>query len=265
MTSIDDILIEKYLRKELTDEERQDFMKRMNTDLDLKEKFELERQLHEAIGEGTWSFAEHGNSEEVQKYAKAFGHKESQDIKQHILKAQNQYNRSKKALQIRKFILYPLAAAVTFLLAFYGLRPIPKTSEELFKEYLTQSEIPTNIARGDNRVLSELEEGETYFNQENYLEAEKAFSRILESGYADGTLYIKLALSQIQLKSFEKATSTLDQLIASDLLDSEKGYWFKSLMFLAKDEPFQASEILRIIIDKQLYNHRLAAELLSEL
>lgn len=265
MSFEEDILIEQYLKGELSDIEQASFSERLTTDAEFREKVDFERQLFETLNGETWSFAESENSPESEEYKALFRSEEVNAVKATITEVNDRYQKNEKFRRLSKWFLYPLAAAIAFFAAFYLLTPSSKSTQELYFTYLEKSEGPSLNTRGQEDVNQALVIAESYFENEEYSKAASSFTEVLATGYQDGSLYIGLSISQLKLERFGEAELTLNQFINSDLIDGEKGYWFKALLFLARDEPTKTISILQSIIDKEYFNMDLAKELLEEL
>lgn len=264
MSLAEDILIERYLKRELTEAERAAFLERLAVDGDFKEKVMFEKQLFESLNENDWSFNEKGYSVELKAYQAHFESDEARDIKATLFNANERYQKRQKDRSI-KWFAYPVAAAVLFIVAFFGLRISHDSSQELFLTYLGKPEIGSLTIRGDENLNSDLIIAQAFFDNQEYERAESLYDNILKNSSRHSAIYINLAICQIHLKEFENAHITLDQLLNSDLLDSQKGYWYKSLVYLASDEIDKSKELLNGIIDNDFFNHELAEQLLKEL
>lgn len=263
MSLTDDILIERYLKGELSESEEANFSQRLLSDPEFKDKVLFEKQLFQTLNEGDWSNAETGESAEAKAYEELFKSEEVQGIKHGIALANDTYKKSKSS-RITRLFFYPMAAAV-LILVFFLLRPSPPTSLELYNSYLEKTELQTLNTRGEEQSNERIDNAQLLFDHENYEDAIAQYLKILESEFNHSVVFINLALAQVQTDNFNDAISTLDKLIQSNLLDAEKGYWYKSLVYLAIDQVDKSKELLRIIIDHSYYNSALAKELLTEL
>lgn len=72
-------------------------------------------------------------------------------------------------------------------------------------------------------------------------------------------------LSEIELSKYLEAEKTFDSLINSDLIDAEKGYWFKSLLYLKNNKILKCKTLLNKIITESLFNKEKAELLLVDL
>lgn len=261
----EDIWIERFLKDELSESEEKDFRERMSSDTEFREKVAFERQLFETLNQEDWSFAETGASVEFEAYKALFQSDEARNINQTISEVIDKHQGTSKVRNLRKWIFYPVAAAITLVAVLFGVDHFGRSSEELYVSYLDKSDLPSFSTRGDDITQKELLTAQSYLNNKQYDKAEPILSNALESGYEDGALYINLAICQMQTQKYDKAESTLNMLIASNLLDGEKGYWYKSLLYLAIGKTDKSKEALNSIIDNSYFNQEAAKELLEEL
>ena len=87
----------------------------------------------------------------------------------------------------------------------------------------------------------------------------------LKNNSSNSNLYLYLGISQMELNQFEESQKTLNSLINSNLIDSEKGYWFKGLLYLKSNRINKAKIMLQKIIDNSYYSHLKASEILIKL
>ena len=72
MSLEDDILIEKFLREELSEKERQSFMERLSSDPNFRAHFLMEKQLFDSLNEESWSFVKATENGEIEAYESIF-------------------------------------------------------------------------------------------------------------------------------------------------------------------------------------------------
>lgn len=258
----EDYLIERFLKDELSKDEREIVEARIASEPEFAQKVVFERQLFETFNEEDWSRIEEPD-EEVNAYAELFGTKESKTIEGVIASSAAAYKDAKTKTPRRPMWLYAAAAAILLVLSFYFLLPGKVASEELYLTYLDKTELPSLVTRGD--AAAEQMKGQGYFENREFEEAEQLFNDLIQNGSQNGAFYIYLSLAQAELGEFDEALATLDELIQSDLLDSEKGYWYKSLVYLKSDQSNEARRLLKLIIENGYYNQTLAEALLDEL
>lgn len=256
----DDILIERFLNGQLSEEENTSFLERMKSDAKFKDQVTLEKQLSESLNDDSWSFLEDANDPEVKEYEAILRSKESQHIKKSITEAQVAFSKSHESKK-KNWLAYAAAAVITVLIVLNIFSNDEIDSQELYKNFLNKTDLLALVERSDYSNLSSAQE---YFDKKNYKEAARILSLVVDS-LNNANAYLYLAISQIELKEYSNAESTLGQLINSDLLDAEKGYWYKSLLYLKSDQTQKLKEELKTIISNSYYKKEEAKKLLSKL
>ncbi|PKH50683.1 hypothetical protein CXF68_08225 [Tenacibaculum sp. Bg11-29] len=263
MSLEEDILIENYLKEALSESEEKDFSERMSNDDSFREKVIFEKQLFETLNESDWSFIENTNSEELKTLDSVFKSDDVKKTKEAISMAYEKYSSSKKKTLKLSYIA---AASVAILIAVYSLFYTTNYSpNELYAVYIQPNELHSNISRGEESKIKDLAIGETYFNDKNYSKALPVFVKVLPENKNNASIYLYIAISQIELSKYNEAKATLDNLINSDLIDAEKGYWYKSLLFVKSNQLQEAKEQLKFVIKNSYFKHKEAKELLSKL
>lgn len=256
----DDILVERFLKKELSKKESASFLLRIKRDTDFREQFLLEKQLWQTLNDKEWSFAHNIDNSDVQEYEELFKSSEAQKIKSSIYKASKSYKNSK----IKNRILYSSVAAVflffsIFMYNFYE----EKTPQELYSFHISQVSLPAIINRGNHNQYKNLAKAQTLFENKEYKKSITLFSQELDKTNSTSSIYFYLAIAQMETNQLKKAENTLNDLIKSDFIDSEKGYWLKSLLYLKSEDLIKCKKLLQFIIDNSYYNHIKAKELIS--
>ncbi|WP_299159998.1 tetratricopeptide repeat protein [uncultured Tenacibaculum sp.] len=263
MSLEEDILIEKYLKNQLSEDERKGFLEQMSVDASFKEKVVFEKELFETLNENDWSFSENVNSEEVEELEAIFKSDAIKEIKESISLAQEEYKKPKKSTVK---LIYLAAASVALIFTAYSLFFTVKTApNELYAEYIQPNELYSNISRGEGDLVQSLIEGETYFKEKKYAEALPIFIKVLPSNKNTASIYLYTAICQIELDKFVEAETTLNALINSDLIDAQKGYWYKSLLFIKSKQIEKAKKQLEFIIENNYFKYQKAEELLTKL
>jgi tetratricopeptide (TPR) repeat protein len=264
----DDILIEQFLRNELSENERQEFLERVKNDSSFREQYLLEKQLFESFDKNDWSFAEKVNEKELNDYAAVFKSDEILNLKEVIQNTKNKQSVGKQMNKGRIISLFSsLAAAV--VIAIFVLKPILSPSvldtNSLYISYSDFNNLPSFTERGIDDTNNLLVDGEKFFKQKKYKEAVVTFEEFLKENKSESGAYIYSALAQAELKNFDEAIEILDTLKKSDLIDAEKAYWYKSLVYLKSNQTEKAKKELQYIIDNSLFNKQKATELLDKL
>lgn len=144
----DDILIERFLRNELSKKEEESFLERMDSDALFQEQVLLEKQLFESLNDDSWSFLEE-NTDEVKEYETILRSAEAQKIKEAISQVQKEHSTSTKKPQKKKWFMYSAAAAIAlfFMINIYNVKD---SNQELFSFYLQETDLLALVNRGDS-------------------------------------------------------------------------------------------------------------------
>jgi hypothetical protein len=260
MSSEDDILMNQFLRGELSQEEQQSFLKRLSSDTEFQKEFLYEKQFFDSLNKDSWSFLKDSNAPEVKAYETLLKSKETQQLKNAIKEAQEHY---KKAQNPKKnWILYVAAATVITLFSVLIFNGKEENPDELFASYIEKADLFSLVDRGGNDSIFSL--AQSSYDTKKYRRVVELLFPTLDSTN-NSNVYLYLAISDMELGEFSEAEEVLDKLIASDLLDSEKGYWFKSLLFLKAKQLEKSKRQLQLIIDSSYYKYKEAKKLIKKL
>nr|WP_321236354.1 tetratricopeptide repeat protein [uncultured Psychroserpens sp.] len=263
MSLEDDILIDNFLRGLLDENEQANFNARLQTDVDFKASFELEQALWLSQSNTDWSFVKE-QSEAVNVYKKLLD--EDHNL-QNLKKTLNLANLEFKERPAKKksFNFYYLTAACILILISLSLFFNQNISnQELVNDYLNTSNLPSFVSRGDAST-DDLIKAQKFFENEEYQKSLDIFETALKTSGVNASVYLYSGIAQMKLKQYNAAELTFNKLIESNLLDAQKGFWYKALLYLEQDKVEDAKTILNSIVSKSLYNHTNAKELLNQL
>ncbi len=259
----DDILIENFLRGNLSEKEKEDFLIKLKIDSDFNEKFLFEKELFETYSEDEWN-SKNLNPELVKEYKELFQNSETQQLKTVIDKVQNKFQESPKKKVFTKRIIYLSAAMIALLFTVYTLIPKSISNQDLYFAYIQKDKLPSLISRSTNET--DLVIGQEYFENKNYKESLRIFKKEFEnSNVKNANIYLYIGISQIELNQFENAENTFDLLINSDLIDAPKGKWYKALLYLKNNQTEKTKRLLQEIVNEKSFNYILAEKLLIEI
>ena len=260
MSLEEDILIERYLRNELSKEERKSFVERMDNDVLFKEKVILEKQLSETLHEDSWSFLEETDHPELKEYEILLRSKETQALKESINEAHKEYKKSQRFS--KNWIFYVAAAVVIVFFSTTIFDFAPKSNQELFDKYMQKTDLIALVDRsGYDSIFSIAQKA---FDNKNYQEVTSSLSQIVDST-KNSTVFLHLAIAEIELEKFDAAEKVLNKLINSNLLDNQKGYWYKSLLYLKSNQIEKSKKELNTIIENSYYKYKEAKQLLKKI
>jgi len=261
MSIEEDILIEHFLRNQLSEKKRNDFLDKVANDQNFREKFLLEKQIFETLNEEEWSYASKIDTTEVEEYTTLYRNNADR-IQQVIHKATLNHKRKNKTKRLVYFSA-AVAALLAILINFY-LQKNQYTIDEIYVNYST-NELPSLVSRNSKEVDPDLAFAESNFKNKSYREALIYVNKLLEKDKDNSTLYVYKAISHMEIDEYSLAEASLDTLINSDLIDSEKGYWYKSLLYLKTKDVNKCRQILSVIIENSYFKNNEAEQLLKDL
>ncbi|EDP72164.1 hypothetical protein FBALC1_13722 [Flavobacteriales bacterium ALC-1] len=261
MTMEDDILIDNYLKGLLPKGEEQSFLERLASDTDFNEKFNLEKQLFDALDENSWSFSELDNSD-VKEYKKLLEDDDLQNLKKTLTQVNSEFN-SEPQIDNRRLFYYLAAASIIIFLGFQFFFNQNVSNQDLYNDYVALNDLPSFVSRSDDK--DELAKAQSLFENKKYKEALVVFKSQLNSTESKGSVLIYKGIAQTELGNYNEAEKTFNILINSDLLDAEKGYWYKALLFIKANRVEDAKQILDKIVSNGWFKSDKAEELLKEL
>lgn len=260
----DTTYIEDYLHGKLSDKESKAFLSRLEADEAFKKQFEFEKQLLDTLNEDSWSYADK-NDPEVQAYKSALRSKEVSAFKESIGKVSKSYtDNSTQQGKSKTLIYYVAAAVIAAFIAFQFMFNQPQSGEELYYSYIAMDDLPGFVTRNES-TQTDAFKAEALFKQKDYDASIPLFQNLLASNKNDARPYLYLGIAQAEIENYEQAIAVFDELISSDLLDAEKGLWYKALTYLKMKEKKKALELLHKIQTESLYNAEKAGELIAEI
>lgn len=95
---------------------------------------------------------------------------------------------------------------------------------------MAQTNLPSFISREDANK-NNLIKAQQLFENKEYEKVLIIFKRELKiSDSPDGALYLYTGIAQLELDAYTEAEKTFNKLISSDLIDAQKGNWYKALL-----------------------------------
>lgn len=260
MNAEHEILIQKYLDNLLSENDEKLFNSLLKDDLEFRKKVKLEISLKNTLDEKSWSFIENSDSSLVREYQSLYQQTENKQLKDIIISVQEDYKNSFRPKK-RRFAYYSIAV-IAILICTILLFPSRPSNQELYSKYLDETELLSLVNRNDtNETFSK---SQIAFDREDY---EMVIRTLLPeiNDLNSSNAYLYLAISQTKVGKEKDAENTLNNLISSDLLDAQKGYWYKSLLFLKLNRIEDVKKELKLIIEKNYFKSQEAQELLNKL
>lgn len=248
----DDILIEQFLKDELSTEEKTAFLKRMETDASFKEQVQLEQQLLNALGKTYWSYATNNTHAKIEAYKTILESDDTQQLKSTISKAIETYKRkvsetaetSHRRSNLR-FAIRIAAMLVIFCSALwyfstdnvdYDLLIEKAWSKNVGLDFTVRSN-PSDSARVS------LDKALHFYEQEQYNEILVALQQYNKTSKYYKDVLLLRALSYYKLHQTETAFKTLDTLTTYVPNISK---WYTGLFHLDENDMKKASLYLEI-------------------
>ncbi|MDG5492524.1 tol-pal system YbgF family protein [Psychroserpens sp. SPM9] len=254
--------VEDYLNGSLDEEETLAFENDLKTNIELRDYLEISSQMNDSFDESNWLFAKNKESEDlnaIEDYIKSDEAQQTKRLIENISKSQGQV----KVLNAR-YYYYVIAACLMLFLGISFVFNFGTSQEELYSEYSDYSNLPSFVSRSNNTEI-QLANAETLFKNKHYEEALNIFQTSLNASNEKGSIYIYIGLSQTELSQYKSAEETFNLLISSDLIDAEKGHWYKALLYLKQEKTEETKQVLNTIISNSYDNHEKAKALLNDL
>lgn len=250
----DDILIARFLRNELSDEEQAAFLKRLESDDLFKEQVKLEQQLLNLLGETYWSYAINDTNKRIEAYKNILKSDDTQELKITISKAIESYKRKqlkddRKEASPRKGnfqLAIRIAAIFVILCSLFWYFSNNSIDHKALTDAAWQKNIGLDFTvrngSSDSTKAALTKALHLYTNKEynQALSTLKAYSA--SSNHYKDILLVR-ALSYHQLNKTTIAFQTLDSLA---IYAPDISKWYKGLIHLENDELKKAAQYLEI-------------------
>jgi hypothetical protein len=264
MTLQEDKFIEQFLKGELNIKEKDFFLKKMESDDDFRKRVSFEQELFDRLGNNDLNFVKKTTNDELTFYENKIQQSTTKNIQKHISEASKSYHtKQKNKINLTKIL--SVAASITLLFSIFFFNNSKKnTTKELYNFYFSTEDIPSLVDRTSNTKIAN---AEILFLKKDYKKAFQIFNESLQSSdtQTHSSIYLYLSICQIKENLFDDAETTLNQLISSDLIDSEKGYWYKGMLYLKTNSIEKLKNVLKLIIAEKYFNYKKAEELLNKL
>jgi len=219
--------IEKYLSGDMTEPEKQWFIREMQDKKELKRELELRRQTEQIILK-----------------------RSSMQLRSRLGEIElERRERKREAALMRMSVMkyaavFAGAAVITSLLLFSG-RTL--TSEQIVSRYYAAYEAPS-AHRSSSAANSEYLLGLKYYNERDYKNAAFQFARVLEKNPDDMQTHLLSGVSNMEVKQYSDARKSFTTVIDdNNNLFIESAKWYLALCYLKTEETGKASYLLSTI------------------
>ncbi|WP_298365269.1 CDC27 family protein [uncultured Lutibacter sp.] len=237
------IKFDNYLNKELTGEELLSFEKKLQSDADFKQEFEIYKALNSSLS------SKYENEEEETKLRNTLSNLGATFIKEE--------KKETKVISLMRYRKLMVAASIALLIGFF----IFKNGDPVYSDFSNHGNLEL-VVRGDsNETLLKAQDA---FNNKNY---KTAFAQliVLEKEFPND-IEIKLykGISLLELDKFQEAETIFDSISKGNSVFKYKATWYKALNLL-KQKQFETCEEVLKTIPESAEEYDLASKLLRKL
>lgn len=244
-------IIDRYLDGELSDEERATLEIELNTNLELRNELELQKEIKNALGET-----------------------EIIGLREQLKEINHSYLADKKVISFTRRLISSrisqmAAASVIILLTITLFTDILKsefsTNEKMFEQYYEKYE-PLNV-----RAVATLND-EIYqnavaaYNNEEYEQALHLFEKVLEADKGRMEANIMSGVSNMELNKFQTASGSFNKVIDhNDNLFIEDAQWYLGFCYLKTENKDKAIEQFTEIAESSSSRSKKARKILRNI
>lgn len=252
MSIEDDILIERFLKNELSEKEHTSFLARMESDVSFKEQVVLETQLLQVLGNSYWSFATNDRNARVKAYQKLLESDETQQLKASIAKTIKKYKQennptsSRNSYNFTYFIKIAAVLTLFFVSIFWYFSPDKKIDLTALTEKAWNKNVGLDFTVRSNSSDSTkvaLEKALQYYTYQKYDSVLSTLNQYTNSNVQYKNVLLLRALSHYKLQKPQVALKTLDSL---KIYAPNISQWYQGLIYLDQKKLKKASLLLKI-------------------
>lgn len=257
------IKIENYLNGNMTSIEKETFKVEINQSEEIKEFIEIYQQINQFENDDDWITFD-GETSHLKKAIQLFQQKDVQNFSEKLKIIRKEQKPEKKLWQWKK-VLYAnglVACLLVFIYVFYFQQP---NLNRIYNNNNSWNELPSLSVKGTN-LNDQLNKLEKLFNENKFDESRKLCLTIIgNSKTLQPNILLYLGVSQLELNEYDNALKTFTTLTKSNTLDFHKGYWYKAMIYLKKEEKELLINELNQIKKHHYYNNDKAVKILKKL
>ncbi len=242
MYESDNILIEKFITKQLNTEDKRDFEHRLATDKEFSENYRTSLAAHHLITEA-------GRLE----------------LKNKLEEFSSSSKKGTKVIPLWVKRAIPIAALLIIFLGVYqfGLFSKSATTAEMFSDNFEVYASPSVYRSSDTNSQSDWETIVTLYRNAEYEEAIERLSNADEAPQYLVYFYTGIGYMAQGQPDFDQALAYFEKVLDSDNDFWQQASWYKGLSLLKLDRYQEASEVFRTIVNAKSYNYKKAEEILK--
>ena len=258
-------IIRKYLQNQLNSEERLRFEQQLENNADLREEVALESSLLQAMNENDWDLADSNvEKNRMSELRTELRSEENKQLSQLVKEVGKEYVVEQKIRSSkRKWYGVVVACGIVIFSVFtYFMILQSNGMQQYYKEYANWNELLTAVEK--NGSVNELVKGEVLYNEKKFDDAITYFMGLMTTAKEEDTPFILMYLgaSYYQIKEYDKALKTFDQLTQSNTIESSRGYWYKLLIYLKLEQKDDVKRMITIIsANRENYKYNQVQEL----
>jgi tetratricopeptide (TPR) repeat protein len=236
---------ENYLNNELSETEKISFEKRLKSDTDFKQEFEIYKALETSLS------SKFENEEAETALRNTLSELGSKYIKEDKIKKET------KVISLMRYRKLMVAASIALLIGFFIFR----NGTPVYGDFSKHNNLEL-VVRGDNNET--IKKAQDAFNTRNYTTAFAQLT-ILEEQFPDDTeIQLYKAICLLELDKYSQAETIFNKISEGNSAFSSKATWYKALSYL-KQEKFEGCKQVLKTIPESAEEYTLAKKLLRKL
>jgi tetratricopeptide (TPR) repeat protein len=238
--------IERYNSFEMTESERQWFLKEMEGNEQLKREVAIRKQTDDIL----------------KKHSVMSFRSKLSDLEKSRLERINKRSLKRMAI-LRYAAVFAGITIVTSLLLFTGQTV---TSEEIVDQFYNTYEAPAAQRSAATEANTDYILGLKYYNEHDYRNAASLFTKVLEINPNDMQTYLLSGVSNMEVKQYSEAKRSFTTVIDdNNNLFIESAQWYLALCYLKTEEKDKATHLLLAIRDEKGLYSRDAKKVLKKI
>jgi len=237
--------IERYIAKEMSEEEAKEFRNQLASDKDLAEEYKATLAAHQLIKEA--------------------GRLELKDTLESFDK-EMQGPDTTKVMPLWMKRALPIAAMLVIFFGVYQLMMLntPISENEVYDTYFEAYSNPSVVRSSENLVSNNWEKGANDYRDKDFKKAIIYFEKTEDEvpNYLS-SFYIGVSSLALDSPNYTKALENFEVVLKTDNDYHQQALWYKGLTLLELDKREDALDIFSLIVTSKSYNYLKAEEILN--
>lgn len=252
-------LIDRFLRDQLSPEERSEFESLLEKDKTFKEELNIMSHIKISLEKRA----------EAQTLEKILSISSKQEFENIISKTGNPHRQKPRKMSI--YVAATAVACLIFIFIYTGMQPKYSTSS-LFKEYYTDLPYENIPTRGGNSLSDEQNElcsiANQLYREKKYAEASTQYNKAingLEYSQIPENILFYSSMCLIETKQYDKVVNSFEYLFDNGVYYPDQAGWYLALVYIEEGKREEAKFVLQKLIDDNTEYKEQSAELLNKL